>query len=130
MLDSITKFVFMIINAIANIFTGIILDIIQLIIPELAIPFQKITLFFNTYVWDMLFWIRRVMVNVLCFPNDLFHFLIGFYSIKVLLTEGMRITLFVYNMYRLYKGQNTISLITNPQLESSDAGWDGWYKVE
>lgn len=129
MLDAITRFVFTFLNGIANIFTGFILGLLEFIVPELAIPFQKILYFLNTYVWNILFWLRRVFVNVLCFPNDLFHFLINLLSIKLLLTYSARTLLFVFNMWRVWKGQTTVSPIVNPQLEAF-AGWDGWYKVE
>ena len=130
MLDSITRFVFGILNSIANLFTGFILRTLEIFIPELAIPIQKISFFLNTYVWNILFFVRRIFVNILCFPNELFHFLINLLSLKLLLTYSARAVLFVMNLYRLYRGQTTVSPVPNPQIEASDTGWDGWYKVE
>lgn len=130
MLDAITKFVFGILNSIANLFTGFILKTIAIFIPELILPLQKISLFLNNYVWNILFFVRRIFVNVLCFPNELFHFLINLLSLKLLLTYSARAVLFCMNLFRLYRGQTTVSPIPNPQIEASEVGWDGWYKVE
>lgn len=129
MLDAITRFVFTIINAIANIFTGFILGVFELMIPELTIPFAKVSAFFNDYVWNILFWIRRVAVNVMCFPNDLFHFLIGIYSVKILLTEGARIVIFIMNMYKTWKGTYTRDLTTTI-FGYGDQEYRGWYSIE
>lgn len=129
MLDAITRFVFTIINAIANIFTGFILGVFELMIPELTIPFAKVSAFFNDYVWNILFWIRRVAVNVMCFPNDLFHFLIGIYSVKILLTEGARIIIFIMNMYKTWKGTYTRDLTTTI-FGYGDQEYRGWYSIE
>lgn len=129
MLDAITRFVFTIINAIANIFTGFILGVFELMIPELTIPFAKVSAFFNDYVWNILFWIRRVAVNVMCFPNDLFHFLIGIYSVKILLTEGARIIIFIMNIYKTWKGTYTRDLTTTI-FGYGDQEYRGWYSIE
>lgn len=117
MLDVLVNFIFTIINFIANFFTGIIIDTITFLIPDLEPIFINISTFLNVYVYDMLGWIKRVLINVFCIPQEIFSVLILLISGKLLVAGSLRIYFLVLNIWSLFHGNTSPGVI--PTIDDS-----------
>lgn len=117
MLDMLVNFIFTIINFIANFFTGIIIETITFLIPDLEPIFINISSFLNVYVYDMLGWIKRVIINVFCIPQEIFSVLILLISGKLLVAGSLRIYFLILNIWALFHGNTSPGLI--PTIDDS-----------
>lgn len=104
MLQLLFDFMQEVINFLFNILFTPIFEFLRLIFPVLDTLFNNLTYVFNSYVWDLFFFIPAFLKSSLHIPNEIFIILADFLTLVITYWSILKAVIIFKNIYGYLHG--------------------------